>query len=82
MGNMAIFNSVLLCVFKSVEDRSDDDQRTVERILILVRNVLHVPPSPDSEQRPDNDASTHDQVGNISSFIGFAEASLLLKDLT
>ncbi|KAF6207220.1 hypothetical protein GE061_018460 [Apolygus lucorum] len=47
---------------KKVEDRSEDDQRTVERILILIRNILHVPSSSDSDQRPDNDASIHDQV--------------------
>uniref|UniRef100_A0A0A9ZGA5 Timeless N-terminal domain-containing protein n=2 Tax=Lygus hesperus TaxID=30085 RepID=A0A0A9ZGA5_LYGHE len=47
---------------KNVDDRSEDDQRTVERILILIRNILHVPSSADLDQRPDNDASIHDQV--------------------
>lgn len=34
----------------------------IERILVLVRNVLTVPASPDTERRADNDASLHDQV--------------------
>lgn len=34
----------------------------IERILVLIRNVLHVPASPDTERRADNDASLHDQV--------------------
>lgn len=31
-------------------------------MLVLIRNVLHVPSSPDVEKRADNDASVHDQV--------------------
>jgi timeless len=34
----------------------------LERLLVLVRNVLHVAPDPDSEQRTDDDASLHDQI--------------------
>lgn len=34
----------------------------IERILVLIRNVLTVPASPDTERRADNDASLHDQV--------------------
>lgn len=34
----------------------------IERILILIRNVLHVPADLDKERRPENDASVHDQV--------------------
>lgn len=34
----------------------------IERILVLMRNVLTVPASPDAERRADNDASLHDQV--------------------
>lgn len=34
----------------------------IERILVLVRNVLQVPASPEAERRADNDASLHDQV--------------------
>lgn len=34
----------------------------LERILVLIRNVLHVPANPQNEKRADNDASLHDQV--------------------
>ncbi|XP_073971907.1 circadian regulator timeout isoform X3 [Rhodnius prolixus] len=47
---------------KNFLDRDEDDNRTIERILILVRNVLHVPTNAVNEWRPDNDASVHDQV--------------------
>lgn len=42
--------------------RDEDTGLIIERILILVRNVLHVPVDPDYERRPENDASIHDQV--------------------
>lgn len=44
------------------QERGEENGIIVERILILVRNVLQVPPDPDSEKRPDNDASLHDQI--------------------
>ncbi|XP_014246467.1 protein timeless homolog [Cimex lectularius] len=47
---------------KPSEERDDDDQRSIERILILIRNILHVPANTVSDWRPDNDASIHDQV--------------------
>lgn len=43
-------------------ERGDENSLVIERILILIRNVLYVPADPDSERRPDNDASVHDQV--------------------
>ncbi|XP_039749472.1 protein timeless homolog [Pararge aegeria] len=46
-------------------DWSERDEETgliIERILILIRNVLHVPADLDKERRPENDASIHDQV--------------------
>lgn len=36
------------------------------RLLILVRNILHVPADNDAECRPDNDANLHDQVTKLS----------------
>lgn len=42
--------------------RSEEQGLLIERILVLVRNVLAVPASPDAERRADNDASLHDQV--------------------
>lgn len=40
----------------------EDQELIIERILTLIRNVLQVPSSDDSEKRFDNDASLHDQV--------------------
>ena len=44
------------------EDRTQTDLDLFERLLLLLRNVLHVPASPSEEQRTDDDASLHDQV--------------------
>ncbi|XP_064643894.1 protein timeless homolog [Lineus longissimus] len=44
------------------EHRQEEDTILIERILILVRNILHTPPDPDAEKRTDDDASVHDQV--------------------
>ncbi|CAK1545835.1 unnamed protein product [Leptosia nina] len=43
-------------------ERDEDTGLVIERILILIRNVLHVPADLDKERRPENDASIHDQV--------------------
>ncbi|XP_059046079.1 protein timeless homolog [Achroia grisella] len=43
-------------------ERDEDTGLVIERILILIRNVLHVPADLDKEKRPENDASVHDQV--------------------
>lgn len=43
-------------------ERDEDTGLIIERILILVRNVLHVPANLEHEKRPENDASIHDQV--------------------
>ncbi|NXN07508.1 TIM protein, partial [Indicator maculatus] len=44
------------------EQRQEEDTLLIERILLLVRNVLHVPPDPTEEQAVDGDASLHDRV--------------------
>ncbi|KAL1505671.1 hypothetical protein ABEB36_005177 [Hypothenemus hampei] len=41
--------------------RGNENSLIIERILILIRNVLYVPADL-MERRPDNDASVHDQV--------------------
>ncbi|XP_065348706.1 protein timeless homolog [Cloeon dipterum] len=43
-------------------ERDEDTNIEIERVLILVRNVLQVPADLAEEQRADNDASIHDQV--------------------
>lgn len=42
--------------------RSEEQSLLIERILVLIRNVLQVPANPETECRADNDASVHDQV--------------------
>ncbi|CAL4069323.1 unnamed protein product, partial [Meganyctiphanes norvegica] len=44
------------------ETRQEEDGMIIERILILIRNILSVPASPEEEKRTDDDASVHDQV--------------------
>ncbi|XP_044851377.1 protein timeless homolog isoform X1 [Mauremys mutica] len=44
------------------EQRQEEDTLLVERILLLVRNVLHIPAGPEEEKSVDDDASTHDRV--------------------
>uniref|UniRef100_A0A3Q2U6V8 Timeless circadian clock n=1 Tax=Fundulus heteroclitus TaxID=8078 RepID=A0A3Q2U6V8_FUNHE len=42
--------------------RQEEDNLLIERILLLVRNVLHVPADPCEEKKVDDDASIHDRV--------------------
>uniref|UniRef100_A0A669B6P7 Timeless circadian clock n=1 Tax=Oreochromis niloticus TaxID=8128 RepID=A0A669B6P7_ORENI len=44
------------------EQRQEEDNLLIERILLLVRNVLHVPADPSEEKKVDDDASVHDRV--------------------
>ncbi|XP_028855333.1 protein timeless homolog [Denticeps clupeoides] len=44
------------------EQRQDEDNLLIERILLLVRNVLHVPADPYEEKNVDDDASVHDKL--------------------
>ncbi|XP_053408285.1 protein timeless homolog isoform X2 [Mercenaria mercenaria] len=44
------------------EHRHEEHRLLIERLLILIRNILHVPTNPDDEMRTDDDASIHDQV--------------------
>uniref|UniRef100_A0A8C8X896 Timeless circadian regulator n=2 Tax=Panthera leo TaxID=9689 RepID=A0A8C8X896_PANLE len=44
------------------EERQEEDNLLIERILLLVRNILHVPADLDQEKRIDDDASVHDQL--------------------
>nr|XP_030722476.1 protein timeless homolog isoform X2 [Globicephala melas] len=44
------------------EERQEEDSLLIERILLLVRNVLHVPADLDQEKRIDDDASVHDRL--------------------
>lgn len=44
------------------EDRQEEDNLLIERILLLVRNILHVPANLEQEKRIDDDASIHDRL--------------------
>nr|WAM46971.1 protein timeless 2 [Chrysoperla nipponensis] len=44
------------------QERTEEMGIIIERILILVRNILQIPADPEAEKRPDNDASVHDQI--------------------
>ncbi|XP_006897685.1 PREDICTED: protein timeless homolog [Elephantulus edwardii] len=44
------------------EERQEEDNLLIERILLLVRNILHVPADPDHEKSIDDDASVHDRL--------------------
>lgn len=48
--------------FQDWSERREEDGLLIERILVVIRNVLQVPVNPDTERRSDNDASLHDQV--------------------
>lgn len=44
------------------EQRQEEDNLLIERILLLVRNILHVPADPYEEKNVDDDASVHDKL--------------------
>uniref|UniRef100_A0A668AUH0 Timeless circadian clock n=1 Tax=Myripristis murdjan TaxID=586833 RepID=A0A668AUH0_9TELE len=44
------------------EQRQEEDNLLIERILLLVRNVLHVPANAHEEKNVDDDASVHDKL--------------------
>ncbi|XP_023244200.1 protein timeless homolog isoform X1 [Centruroides sculpturatus] len=44
------------------EHCQEDDRIMIERILILIRNILHIPSDSVSEKRTDDDVSIHDQI--------------------
>uniref|UniRef100_A0A8C3VYZ2 Timeless circadian regulator n=1 Tax=Catagonus wagneri TaxID=51154 RepID=A0A8C3VYZ2_9CETA len=44
------------------EERQEEDNLLIERILLLVRNILHVPADLHQEKRIDDDASVHDRL--------------------
>ena len=60
------------------EARQEEDRLVIERILILVRNVLFVPASPEEEKRTEDDASIHDQVLWALHLAGFEDLLLYI----
>ena len=47
---------------KDWDERLEDDKLIIERILILIRNVLQVPTNVKREGRTEDDATVHDQI--------------------
>lgn len=62
LNNHSNIHYLVLFLHQDWATRSEDQGLLIERILVLIRNVLAVPASPDAERRADNDASLHDQV--------------------
>ena len=44
------------------ELRRPEDGMMVERILLLVRNLLHTPPTSDDFKKPSEELTTHDKL--------------------
>uniref|UniRef100_A0A5K3FGP2 TIMELESS_C domain-containing protein n=3 Tax=Mesocestoides corti TaxID=53468 RepID=A0A5K3FGP2_MESCO len=65
---------------KPWEDRSDDDRLLIERILVLIRNVLHITPDVSTEHRTDEDVSVHDQLLWAIHLSGWDELLLFLAN--
>lgn len=60
------------------EERQEEDNLLIERILLLVRNILHVPANLDQEKRIDDDASVHDQLLWVIHLSGLDDLLLFL----
>ncbi|CAH8641113.1 unnamed protein product [Schistosoma intercalatum] len=65
---------------RSWEERSEEDRLLIERILILIRNVLHIAPDVVGEQRTDEDVSVHDQILWAMHLSGWDELLLFLAN--
>ncbi|XP_075549205.1 circadian regulator timeout [Dermacentor variabilis] len=59
---IAITKKLESLLHKNWETRQEEHKDMIERILVLVRNVLHVPANPSEEKRTDDDVNVHDQV--------------------
>ncbi|XP_064471773.1 protein timeless homolog isoform X2 [Ornithodoros turicata] len=58
----AIVKKLESLLYMSPQERGDEENDTIERMLVMVRNVVHVPANPTEEKRTDDDVSVHDQV--------------------
>lgn len=61
-NNLVVFDVMACLLMQSWQDRSEEEGLIIERILILVRNILHIPPDPDVEKCNDNGVSVHDKA--------------------
>ncbi|ODN02653.1 Protein timeless [Orchesella cincta] len=58
------------------DKRMEHDRITIERILIVIRNILHVPADPSEERRADDDTSLHDRILMVMHISGFEDLLL------
>lgn len=56
---------------KSWEDRTREDNKCLEAILVLVRNLLYTPGTPDDETKTADDISAHDKLIIAMHIAGF-----------
>lgn len=56
---------MLIFFIQEYIERGDENSLIIERILMLIRNILYIPADYDAEKRPDDDANVHDQVNLI-----------------
>lgn len=54
--------SYIIFVFKNYDERGEQKNNVIERMLILTRNVLQVPADLAMEKLTDNEPSIHDQA--------------------
>lgn len=62
-----------LLLAKSWEDREVDDSHTIERILYLCRNILHIPPNAEDQNRAPGEDTVHDKVSKVLVDSGFGQ---------
>ena len=67
---------------KDFDARSEDDRMIIERILILVRNILEVPKDSASEKRTEDDATVHDQILWVLHKSGMEDLMLFIASST
>lgn len=59
---MAIAKKLEALLYMSPIERQEEDNDNIERTLVMIRNIVHVPANPAEERRTDDDVSVHDQV--------------------
>ncbi|XP_068935540.1 protein timeless homolog isoform X2 [Petaurus breviceps papuanus] len=64
------------------EERQEEDNLLIERILLLVRNILHVPADRDQEKSIDDEASVHDRLLWAMHLSGLDDLVLFLASST
>ncbi|XP_074082471.1 protein timeless homolog isoform X2 [Macrotis lagotis] len=64
------------------EERQEEDNLLIERILLLVRNILHVPADPVQEKNINDEASVHDRLLWALHLSGLDDLMLFLASST